>query len=171
MNKIIDEYQGYIKTGNESLDLILTKESMACLKENIRFTAMLNGENFSFFQPHELYALFGNAIENAIHAVKKLPPEKRIIAVNETVAEGFTTVHFINYYDGNLKLDKDGLPVTEQEKNYHGFGVKSIRMLAEKYDGRLRLDVLDDVFQLNIFFPIQSDSLSRSFIPNNGKVA
>lgn len=54
----------------------------------------------------------------------------------------------------SLPVDfKDGLPVTSKEnKESHGFGVKSIRYVAEKYGGTVGLDYVDQLFVLNILF-------------------
>ena len=51
---------------------------------------------------------------------------------------------------------QDGLPVTSQEdKSAHGFGMKSIRYLVEKYCGELSIQARDGKFCLDILFPAQ----------------
>lgn len=51
---------------------------------------------------------------------------------------------------------QDGLPVTSQEdKATHGFGMKSIRYLVEKYCGELSIQARDGKFCLDILFPAQ----------------
>ena len=52
----------------------------------------------------------------------------------------------------------DGLPMTtKQEKAHHGFGVKSMRRITEKYDGDLSMNAEDGVFTLNILFPLKTE--------------
>ena len=66
------------------------------------------------------------------------------------------SAHFENYYAGELDFD-DGLPLTtKSDKRYHGFGMKSIKMLAEKYGGYVSVKAEDGVFNLNILLPISS---------------
>jgi len=49
---------------------------------------------------------------------------------------------------------QDGLPVTgKKDKRYHGFGVKSIRYIAEKYHGEMFMNVRDGKFILNVLLP------------------
>ena len=52
---------------------------------------------------------------------------------------------------------ENGLPVTTKldEQGFHGFGMKSIRLIAEKYDGSLSVKTQDNVFNLNILLPIK----------------
>ena len=49
----------------------------------------------------------------------------------------------------------DGMPVSskEKEKGFHGYGLKSIRMIAEKYDGVFAYKAEEGVFRVNILFP------------------
>ena len=54
-----------------------------------------------------------------------------------------------------IKL-KDGLPETsKQDKDNHGFGLKSIKLIAEKYNGSLAVSTeIKNLFSLNILIPL-----------------
>ena len=57
-----------------------------------------------------------------------------------------------NYFKGKLAFE-DGLPLTTKEdKESHGFGMRSLRMIVKKYGGELTASVSDDIFHLNIIF-------------------
>ncbi len=94
--------------------------------------------------------MFGNAIDNAIEAVEKLPEDKRVISVTEKSTGGFISVRVENYFDGNIVIE-NGMPLTDKKGEGHGFGVKSIKMIAEKYNGGVAVSAHDDVFTLDIF--------------------
>jgi hypothetical protein len=142
-----------VQTGNEALDILLYQKEEACRKKDIRFTCMLSGVNLSYFQPYELYALFENALDNAIQGVKDLPIEKRVIDINQNEVNGFEVIKVSNYFQGNLVFEK-GLPQTRKDPSVHGFGMKSMRAIAEKYDGRVSASCQDDLFVLTIFLPL-----------------
>ena len=58
-----------------------------------------------------------------------------------------------NYFEGELKL-KDGLPVSNKEdKRYHGFGMRSMRLIAARYGGTMRVDAEQGLFYLQFVFP------------------
>lgn len=155
------DYESYIKTGNGSIDTVLTKYNGDCIKSGIRFSCLLDGSHYNFIQPHELYTLFGNAVENAIRAVKILPEEKRSISITEKRHGAFVVLRIVNYFDGKLTF-KNELPVTTQDENEgHGFGVRSIQLLAEKYGGRIRITAEEDTFILEIFFPMRAQEESE----------
>jgi hypothetical protein len=49
----------------------------------------------------------------------------------------------------------DGLPeTTKEDKHYHGFGVKSIRYITEKYGGDMSVTMEDGVFSLDLIFSL-----------------
>lgn len=49
---------------------------------------------------------------------------------------------------------QDGLPVTDKaDKAAHGFGVRSIRYLVEKYQGEVLMRAADGRFCLDILMP------------------
>lgn len=151
LTETINIFDGSIKTGNEAIDVVLTQKNLYCERHGIRLTCLLDGENYHFIPIHELYALFNNAIDNAIEAVEKLPEEKRIISVTESVLGGLITLHIQNYFNGKLTY-KAGMPQTDKEGEGHGYGVKSIKMIAEKNGGGISIKATDDTFTLSIFF-------------------
>ena len=54
----------------------------------------------------------------------------------------------------------DGLPLTnKKDKNRHGFGVKSIRYIAEKYNGEVSMSVQNGRFCLDILLPLKTGQL------------
>ena len=65
-------------------------------------------------------------------------------------------VHIENFYEGSLSFD-NGLPkTTKKDKRYHGFGMKSIRMITEKYHGYFKVKAENGLFILNILIQLPS---------------
>ena len=133
-------YGNIAKTGNETLGIILTEKSLLCERHKIRFTYMIDGEQLDFMDPVDIASLFGNAPDNAIESVLRTDDaERRIIRLNASVKRSFFSVHFENYC-GETVVFRDGmLQTVKQDNRYHGFGVKSIRYIVEKYGGTLRM--------------------------------
>ena len=56
-----------------------------------------------------------------------------------------------NPYGHKLKKDRAGMLIsTKEEKNRHGYGLKSIMRIAEEYQGNAIIDTLDGVFVLTV---------------------
>lgn len=153
MKEMINIYDSTIRTGNEILDTILTERSIYCEKHRIRLSCMIDGRKLNFMPVGDICSLFGNALDNAIEAVSKLEDEQdRIISVLVREKIGMIVITVDNYYIGSIQL-KDGLPETTKDvSGYHGYGLKSIRMIAEKYGGEATITV-DDMFHLSILLP------------------
>ena len=100
----------------------------------------------------DIYALFGNLVDNAIEAVTKLSDaEKRIIDLTVRGVDNMVAISVSNYFDGNLVTDSDGLPTTTKSNTeYHGFGLKSIKYIVQKYDGDLTITTKDNLFTADI---------------------
>lgn len=156
LEHIINIYDANLKTGNEILDVCLMEKKLQCEKNHIKFDCIANGACLDFMVPSDIFALFGNALENAIEASCNISNEaRRIISLNVTTQLGMVIIHIENNYEGQLVFN-DGLPsTTKDDHNYHGFGVRSIQMIAEKYKGNVAVLADEGIFNLNISLPMQ----------------
>lgn len=150
----IDIYDRTIQTGNEELDTVLMYHQLQCHNNGITFSCVADGSKLSFMELSDIYTLFGNAMSNAEEYLVKLPKEKRLIRMYIKVSNSFMLLHFENYFEGELNI-KDGIPVTvKDDVENHGFGVKSMKMVAEKYGGSMDIRAENHLFQLNFCFPL-----------------
>ena len=146
-------YGSRIKTGNEALDVLLTENTLRCSDEGIVLTYTGQGTDFSFMNTADVYSLFGNAISNAVEAVQKLEdPEKKVIDILSERRGELISIHVSNFFNGELEIS-DGLPVTskKEEEGFHGYGMKSMKLIAEKYGGSLSTSVEGELFHLNVY--------------------
>ena len=153
LREAIQFYDANIKTGNEVLDVVLCEKAMTCQKNGISFSCMADGTGLEFLTPVQTYSLFGNIIDNAVEAVKALPPEERVVSLTCHEEEGALVIEESNYFSGGLELDH-GLPATSKgDVSRHGFGTKSIQYIAGQYGGTMDIKVLGNMFFLTIRFP------------------
>ncbi len=134
--------ESFQNTGNQVLDVILTNKSLQCKKNGITLNAMVDGDVLKFMHVKDICALFGNLLDNAIEAVQMVNiKENRLITLSVKQKLNFVTVECMNYCEEALDIkDGDKLPATtKRDKATHGFGLKSIRQIAEKYDGSMTM--------------------------------
>ncbi len=150
----ISTYDGKANTGCEPLDTILTENSLYCQKNGITLTCMTDASKLSFISSTDLYSLVGNILSNAVEATVKIPDvEKRIINFQVKQVGNLILVAAQNYFVGSLDV-QDGVLISHKEdRQNHGYGMKSIRMLVKKYNGGIDIQVHDNVFYLQIYFP------------------
>lgn len=158
LNKMEDEIKQYElqnKTGNKVLDTVLTSKSLYCDKHGITLTSVADGSLLDFMDIMDICSIFGNALDNAIECELRISDkEKRLIHVTVSQQRNFLMIRVENYYEGELKAKEGIFATTKKEKQFHGYGLKSIRYTANKYDGAVDIDTKDNWFDLKILIPM-----------------
>ena len=154
MEESVTIYDSVVNTENEYLNTVLTEKSLLCKKNSITLTCIADGNILGFMDAVDLYTLFGNALDNAMEAVMKLKAEERFINLLLYEKAGLIFIQIENYFQGEIQME-EGLPVTTKtEKAYHGFGVKSIVEIVEKYHGFVTIETENQIFLLRITIPV-----------------
>lgn len=144
------------KTGNDVLDTILFSKQLYCAKHKINMTAVADGASLEFIDVMDICSIFGNAMDNAIESVLKLPDkEKRLIRVAVYTQNNFLMIRVENYFEGSLEIEDGEYKTTKKNKDCHGYGIKSIRYTAEKYGGSVSIEAKENWFYLRVLIPIQ----------------
>ncbi len=153
----IKQFEAQYKSGNRVLDAMLNAESMKCIAKGIEFTCVADGEALSFMNPMDISALFGNALDNAIESAEQIQDEKeRLIYLAVDRQKNFLRIYVENRYSGRVTF-RHHLPLTtKNDTNLHGYGVKSMKQIAEKYNGSIRAEAEDGWFKLSVLIPVPS---------------
>lgn len=157
MENAIRQQESMISTGNRVLDVFLTNKNNYCLQNHITFTCMADGSLISFMHVKDICSLFGNALDNAIECVSQFPEtEKRLISLSLFRRNQFVMIQFENYSETPLDLNSSSLPrTTKADKQYHGYGMKSIKAAALKYGGSMTFQAKDNWFTLQVLLPAE----------------
>ena len=154
----ISIYNSAVRTGNETLDVVLTDKRLHCVSNGIQFTCIAEGNKMGFMDVMDIYSLFGNILDNAIEYEQLLPAEMRFIHLSVRAINQMMLIRAENHFEGDLVL-RDGVPVTTKaDKDYHGYGMRSIQRIAEKYGGDFSISTEDQLFTINIMIPIPKDA-------------
>lgn len=154
LEQSVNLYNSAVRTGNETLDVVLTDKRLHCATHNIQFTCIAEGEKMNFMEAMDIFSLFGNMLDNAIEYEAELPPDKRFIHLSVRPASQMLVIHVENHFEGRVQL-RDGLPLTTKgDKAGHGYGMRSIRRIVDKYGGNLEISTEDQLFQVDIVLPV-----------------
>lgn len=151
----VEIYDRSLKTGNETLDLLLAEKGLYCRGKGIELNCMADGKLLDFFENVDLYVLFGNLLDNAIRSTEKLTdPADRIIYLRISHASKFIVISVENRFEGEVRLVR-GMPVTTKEnrEQRHGYGLLGVKYLVEKYGGGLSIKTEEGTFLIDILFP------------------
>lgn len=122
---------------------------------DINWMCATHGEQLNFMNPLDLVCIIGNALDNAVEALERIPDKKRqIISVKIAPVSNLVQILIENTFDGKMKTADGQLLTRKRDAQNHGFGVRSIRATTEKYGGYASTATEGDNFILNILIPI-----------------
>ena len=147
----INAYSTVIDCGNKTVDIVLTEKNILCLPHQIKFSYMIDGTLFDFLREREIYSLFGNALDNAREATMHVAdPSRRLITLKSNARSGLVVLQVENTFEGERTADENGLFPSTKSGSGHGFGLRSIRHIAEKHQGSMSVRVQDGLFKLSV---------------------
>ncbi len=145
-------YENTPDTGNSALNALFAEKLLYCNANDITVSYIIDAAALGRMNASDISSLFGNALDNAIQCVEREEKEKRIISVS-VKRKGDMGQIFISNYCAEKPTMRDGLPVSSKDCNTHGFGLRSIRYIVEKYSGNMLIDYRDRMFTLSILLP------------------
>ncbi len=146
----IDEYGTVVDCGNEAINVVLTEKNILCTNCGVKFSYIIDGTLFDFMSDMEIYSLFGNVLDNALESCSKVSdPARRVISLKAVSQGEMVVLHVENFFEEELVM-VDGMPVTTKSGAGHGFGLRSIREIAEKYGGVVTLNTEGNIFKLTV---------------------
>ena len=153
LNEIESSRISKFATENQSIDIMLSEHAYLCSQKNIELICSVHGELLQFMKPHHIASIFSNALTNAENYLDTVPEkEKKIIRVSLNKANGNIILVFQNYLKDQVRFSK-GLPITtNNNKALHGYGMKSIQNIVERYNGILTISQKNNLFTLSIIF-------------------
>lgn len=147
----IADYEDYVHTGNEFLDIILKDKAAKAREKQIDFSALVDFKGIDFMKPLDISTIFGNAIDNAMEASEQLPEDQRLITVK---AERVRNMLIITVENNTLPGKQPAEGTTKKDCFVHGFGIPNIKKAVEKYDGQCSFRQGDGTYLVKILIPI-----------------
>ena len=150
----IADYEDYVRTGNEFLDIIMKDKAEKAREKHIDFSVAIDFKDIDFIEPLDISTLFGNGIDNAIEACEKLREEDRVILVKAGRVQNFVSILIENNCVEEA-LTK-GRRTTKADTLLHGFGLSNMQKAAEKYGGTCTTRREAGTFTVKILLPIKN---------------
>ncbi|PKK99736.1 MAG: ATP-binding protein [Tenericutes bacterium HGW-Tenericutes-2] len=155
LERSILPYETQYKTGNQVLDILLSQKGSLFLENHINFTCVADGEHLSFVSVLDILSLFGNALDNAIESVKTIEQiDKRIIKLTVFAQNQLLFIKIDNFYINELNIVNGVFMTTKGDKQNHGYGIRSIKGIVDKYGGSITISTDNHWFSVMILLPI-----------------
>ena len=135
-------------TGNIVVDSLVNHKYALAQKDGIQFEARVFIPSVLPFQSGHLAIIFGNLLENALEACRKLPQEQRYIILEATYIKEMLQICIKNGSPEKLKKDSSGRYLTtKKDTGCHGIGLASVEQALADYDGELFTQYENGEFQ------------------------
>lgn len=139
---------------NTTINLVLSAFSDKASQLGVDLSIEANIPDILPIPETALCTLFSNGLENAVIAAAQLADEKqRSVRVNCQLHKGNLLIYIKNPYEGEVTF-RDSLPKSDRPE--HGFGVKSIKMIADMRGGFCSFEAKDGIFTLKVMLPLES---------------
>ena len=154
INKIINNCH-YVETvsdsGNGVIDALINFKYAIAKEYGIDFRLKMFIPNELPIEQCDIGVVLGNAIDNAIEAVKECRNRKKLIEISMGVKKEAWIMVIRNPYEHEVKKDRAGrILSTKKEKHRHGYGLKSIKRIAQEYQGEVIIDTENGFFSLTV---------------------
>ena len=148
------EAQSAFLTGNATLDALLLAKAPGLREKGIRLTCFLSMKGAEFLTPMEVCTLFANALDNAAEAVSSPAVSEKEIRLSGAVANGSLVVKIENGYAHDLLPDQGRFRSTKERDGTHGYGMRNMERIIDRYDGTMTCKARDGVFTLIWMIPL-----------------
>ncbi len=139
---------------NETVNLIISSFVNKARKLRVTLQADINLPEELNFNDTELCALLSNALENAINAASQVEEENlRKVYIHAIINGDRLVISTENAYVGTIEMEGE-LPKSKSNEAGHGFGIKSMVAIVERYGGLYSIETEGGVFILQLMLPL-----------------
>ncbi len=139
-------------TGIEPLDILLTCKKTEA--ERFHIDVKIIAEHIDLqLSEQEMISLMGNLFDNAIEACKKAGDREKQIQIIIHKTMGMTLIKAVNTYKEEPEVQEGRFLTKKENKEIHGLGIASIKLVVEKYKGSFDVSYKNGIFSTVISLP------------------
>ncbi len=154
LDKILGNCQGMgsvSSSGNAVIDTLINAKYATARKYGIAFRLHICVPEEPVVEPCDLGIVVGNALDNAITAVSECRSSEKIIQISIGVRKNAWIMVMKNPYEHVIKRNRSGELLSDKpDRRRHGYGLRSIRRIADAYAGDVIIDTEQGWFSLTV---------------------
>lgn len=142
--------ESYYHTGSNMADIILNDKKQAAQKAQTAMEVVIEEGCLSILRNEDICTIFVNALDNALEACEKQKSHQRYIVVKAFERQSFLIICIKNSIEHAPQKRRGELVTEKKEHTLHGYGIKSICLAVERYQGEVYFSNTDREFILSI---------------------
>jgi hypothetical protein len=152
IDEMINSIKSTIYTENKFIDSLLNYKIGLAVEKNIKVEVIVD-KNITGVSDVDLCCILGNLLDNAIEACENGNIKDKIIVLHITVKNSCLLICVKNSISESVICNNPNLNTSKRDREIHGMGIKSIKSIAEKYSGTLRIS--EETDREEIFFIVE----------------
>ena len=148
----LDSIDIAIRTGNVSVDAILSSKVSVALKKEIAVDCTAKVPKQLKVSDVDLCTVIGNLLDNAIESCEKIQKEQRFLRIYIGIFKKQLYISVTNAT--SVKHRRLLSELVRDKKGNHGFGLRRIDRVAAKYDGFVNRKNEPGVFATEVMLPL-----------------
>lgn len=150
ISDIVDVYSArteIIHTGYSAIDSIVNFKLQSAKQNGVKVNANSSippNLNFSSF---DSTVIFGNLLDNALQAVS-LVDKNAFIVLTMHYSKGMLIIKVSNPFINEVKIVDGKIISSKSDKENHGYGLKSVKEVVEKYNGTIEIKTDSNIFTI-----------------------
>lgn len=133
-------------TGDEAADYLLSSRQALAASREIQIRYHIEYPRHTNIRSVDLVAILGNLLDNAFEAVEGTEGNLRFVDLTVRRIHEMLIIKLVNGCKAAPVIAEGEVKTTKQDKNLHGWGLKSIRTAAEYYDGTVETEYENNRF-------------------------
>ena len=152
LERDLDRVDSWIKSGNLMADAILNSKLSLAQQKKIAVNCKARLPENLPVEDVDLCVILGNLLDNALEACEQIPQNARFLRV-------YLAINGRQFYLSIQNSAKEELNFNErnyitQKRGSHGFGMKRVSAVVEKYEGFLNLANEPGIFAAEVTLPL-----------------
>lgn len=142
MKEFITIKNDFVNKGNEDINCLLNYKLTLAQEMGVEFICDIVLPDKLNISTFDMTAIFGNLLDNALHALEHV--EKKVLIIRIEYTKGLIRLDMENTYDPQWKSQQDG--------EEHGLGLLSVENTLKRYHGKLYISPIDTKYCVTAVF-------------------
>ena len=147
----LNHVYSYIQTGNSVMNYIINTKLEYAQQHNIPFKAEIENLPFEKMGSVDFSAVLSNMLDNAIEA--SIHSVQKFIYISVCRKRGYDSINIKNKIDSSVINVNPELVSAKSDADAHGYGLKQIKSITEKYDGLVDIYEDEGMFCISVMIP------------------
>lgn len=144
----VREMADAVWTGEEAVDYLINRKTAEAKENGTKYRIQVEFPRHTNVKSADLCAIVGNLLDNALEAAKQIPaPEERFVCLTIRRINQMLVIKVENSFARAPVEEGGALKTIKEENGLHGWGLRSARTAAEKYDGTVQTSYTGNRFR------------------------